>query len=72
MYFLFLAVLDLHCYAGFSLVVGSRGYFSVAVLSLLIVVASLVAERGLSGTQASVVRARGPLGWFPGSRAQAQ
>ena len=40
----FLAVLGLHCYAGFPLVAVSGGYFLVAVLGLLIMVASLVAE----------------------------
>ena len=38
----FLAVLSLHCCAGFSLVVGSGGYSLVPVLELLIVVDSLV------------------------------
>ena len=47
MYCLFLAVLGLRCYAGFPLVVGSRGYSLVAVLRFLIVVASLVGEHGL-------------------------
>ena len=37
------------------LVVASRGYSLVAVCGLLIAVASLVAERRLEGTQASVV-----------------
>ena len=41
---LFLAVLGLRCYMGFSLVAGSRGYALVAVCGLLIEVASLVAE----------------------------
>ena len=44
--FYFLAVLDLHCWMGFSLVV---------VRGLLIAVASLVAEHGFLGTWASVV-----------------
>ena len=44
--YLFLAVLGLRCFAGFCLVVASRGYSVVAELGLLIVVASLV-ERGL-------------------------
>ena len=43
----FLAVLSLHCCAGFSLVVGSGGYSLVPVLELLIVVDSLVVEHGL-------------------------
>ena len=44
---LFLAVLGLCCCVGFSLLVTSRGYSLVWVLELL-VVASLVAEHGLS------------------------
>ena len=44
---LFLAVLDLSCCAGFSLVAVSRGYSLVAVRGLLIVVASLVPRMGL-------------------------
>ena len=44
--FYFLAVLDLHCWMGFSLVV---------VRGLLIAVASLVTEHGFLGTWASVV-----------------
>ena len=58
-FILFLAVLDLCCYRGFSLVVVSRGYSLVelGVSRLLIVVASLVSENGLyvlnsCGTQA--------------------
>ena len=42
--YLFLAVLGLHCYKHFSLVVASRGYSPVALLGLLIAVASLVAK----------------------------
>ena len=42
---LFLAVLDLRCCEGFSLVVASRGYFLVVVCRFLIAGASLVAER---------------------------
>ena len=45
--YLFLAVLVLGCCMGFSLVEASRGYFLIAVCSLLIVVASLIAEHGL-------------------------
>ena len=44
--YLFLAVLDLHCYAGFSLVSVSRGY-SLVECGLLSVVSSLVAEHRL-------------------------
>ena len=43
---LFVAVLGLPCYARLSLVVVSEGYSLVAVLGLLIVVASLVMEHG--------------------------
>ena len=46
-YYFFLAVLGLHCYAGFSLVIESRGYSRVAVSGLLSAVASLLVERGL-------------------------
>jgi len=45
--FIYLAVLGLCCYAGFSLVVTSRGYSLVALCRLLFAVASLVAEHGL-------------------------
>ena len=46
-FYLFLAVLGLFCCVGFSLVAASGGYSLVAVLRLLIAVASLVAEHGL-------------------------
>ena len=57
--YLFLAVLDLRSCMGFSLVVPStsRGYFIVAVLRLLIEVASPVSEHRLLDTWASVVAA---------------
>ena len=45
-YFLFLAVLDLHSCMGFSLVVASGGHSLVVVLGLLIVVTFPVAEYG--------------------------
>ena len=45
--FLFLAVLDLHCCSGFSLVAGNKDYSLVAVLGLLIAVASLLTEHRL-------------------------
>ena len=48
-----LAMLGLHCCAGFPLVVVSRGYSLVAELGLLIAVAYLVAGHGLLGMQAS-------------------
>ena len=44
--YLFLAMVGLHCSAGFSLAAASEGYSVVAVCRLLIVVASLVAEHG--------------------------
>ena len=51
-YLLFiLAMLDLHCRTVFSLAVESRGYFLAVVCWLLIVVASLVVERGLWSTR---------------------
>ena len=45
-----MAVLGLHC-----CLAGERGPLFIAVHGLLIAVACLVAERGLQGTQASVV-----------------
>ena len=42
-----LTVLYLHCCADFSLVAASRGYSIIAVLRLLIAVASPVGEHGL-------------------------
>ena len=45
--YLFLAVLDLGCCAGFSFVVSSGGYSLVMVHGLLIAVASLVVNHGL-------------------------
>ena len=45
--FLLLALLGLHCYTGFSLVVASGICSLVVVHRLLIAVASLVGERGL-------------------------
>jgi len=54
--YVFLAVLGLHCCRGSSLVV---------VVGLLTAVASLVAEHGLSGTEASVAAAPGL--WSTGS-----
>ena len=46
---LFLAVLDCHCSAGFSVVAASTGYSPDAVRGLPPVLASLVAEHGLWG-----------------------
>ena len=45
--YLLLAVLGLHCSAGFSLVVANRCYSLVVMHELLILVASLVAEHTL-------------------------
>ena len=52
---LFMAVPGLRCCVGFSLVVGSGGCSLVAVLGLLIVVASFVAEHRLWSTGSVVV-----------------
>ena len=46
-YLLFLSVLGLHSCMGFSLVVVNGGHSLIAMRRLLIVVTSLVAERGL-------------------------
>ena len=45
--YLFLAMLGLCCWVGFSLVKKKRGWFLIAVHRLLIAVASFVAEHGL-------------------------
>ena len=58
MHVLVLAGLGLRCCAGFSLVSESRGCSLVAVLRLLIAVASLAAQHGLWGAWASVVGVR--------------
>ena len=52
-------MLGLCCYAGFSLAAASGDYSLAAGHRILTVVASLVAERRLSGAQASVVVAPG-------------
>ena len=54
-YYLLLAVLDLRCSLGFSLVAESEGCSPVMVRGLLIAEASLVAEYGLYGWWVSVV-----------------
>ena len=46
-FFFFLALLCLHCFSGFSLVVMTGGYSLAVVGGLLTVVASFVAEHGL-------------------------
>ena len=56
---LFLAVLGLHCYTGFSLVATSGGYSLAMMPGLLIVVASLISEYRLQSARASVLVARG-------------
>ena len=63
---LLLAVLGLHCWAGFSLAVAGRGYSLVVVNRLLISVASLAVECGREGPGASVVVARGLKASGPG------
>ena len=50
--YLLVALLGLHCPAGFSLVVATGGYSAVVGLRLLITVASLVVEHGLSCSMA--------------------
>ena len=49
-----MSVLGLRCFVGFDLVVVSWGY-ALVVSRLLTAVASLVVERGLEGSPASVV-----------------
>ena len=46
-FFIYLTTLGLCCYIDFSLVAENGGYSLVAMLGLLIAVASLVAEHGL-------------------------
>lgn len=53
--YLFLALLGLCSCAGSSVVVLSGDYHLVVVFGLLVAVASLVAEHGVQGAQASVV-----------------
>ena len=57
--YLFLAILGPCCCSGFSLVAASRGYSLAVGHGLLLVVASLVAERGLKGKQTSAAVAPG-------------
>ena len=45
--YLFLAVLGLCCYVGFSLIVGSGDYSLVSMLELFTVLVSLVGKYGL-------------------------
>ena len=60
---LFLLMLGLLCCMGFSLVAANGGYYLVVVLGLLIAVASLVTEHGLSscGSRAPVHKLCGVL-----------
>ena len=53
--YLFLAVLDLRCCAGFSLAAASKAYSPVVMCGLLIAVTSLVEHR-LQGAGASVLQ----------------
>ena len=46
-FYLFLAVLGLHCCMGFYLITVHRGYSLIVVLWLLTAVASLIVEHGL-------------------------
>ena len=54
-YSLFIAVLGLHCYPGFSLVAVSGGLLSIMVHGLLIVVASLFVAHSSCSTWGSVL-----------------
>ena len=56
---LVLAMLGLPCCTGFSLVAENEGYYPIAVLGLLIEIASLLAEHRLWGALASVVGTHG-------------
>ena len=53
--YLFFAVLGLHCCAQTFSSCGEQGLLCIAVYRLLIAVSSLVVERRLWGTQASVM-----------------
>ena len=56
--YLFLAVVGLHCYASFSLIVANVGYSLVVAHGLLIEMASLVAEDRLGHVGSVVVAPR--------------
>ena len=58
-YYLFLAVLGLHCRSDFSLITAGGGYSPAGVCGLLTAVASLPVELGLQGVQASLAATRG-------------
>ena len=68
-----MAMLGLHCYTSFSLVVASGGYSLAGQHRLLIAVPSLVVEHGLWVHRLhSVVAARGLWLQLPGPSAQIQ
>ena len=56
-------MLGLHCCVGFSPVAASGGHSVIALCGLLIAVASLFAERGPQGAQASVAAELGLSSW---------
>ena len=58
-FYLFLALLDLHCCTGFFLIAVSGSYSLAKVCRLLIAPASLVAAHGLQSMWASVAVAHG-------------
>ena len=62
---LFLAVLVLHCYADFSLVVVSGGYSLVVVCVRLIAAASLVANHGLQACRLQQLQHMGSVVMAP-------
>ena len=64
--YLFLAVLGLHCFLGFYLVAASRGHRPVVTQGLLMVGASLAAERGFWCAGASGVVALSSVVLVPG------
>ena len=58
-FYLFWALLDLHCCTDFFLIAASGSYSLAEVCRLLIALASLIAMHGLQGVWASVVVAHG-------------
>ena len=70
--FLFLAVLGLRCCARAFSSCSEWGLLFVAVLGLLMVAASVVAEHGLQARGLQSLWHVGAVMWLPGSRAQAQ
>ena len=63
----FIVVLGLRCVVGLSLAAASGGSSLAVVRGFLFAVASLVAEHGLQGVQASVVTVRGPSSFSSGA-----